>query len=251
MIRYPAKSAVLLSAALLSACSFMSKQPENGQPAVSAPEAQTLYQQGLTSYRGNQFEAALKQLDAAATSGRLKSSDEVNARKHIAFIHCAGAREAACREQFQAIMRIEPKFDLAQNEAGHPAWGPVWRSLKGALAEKQAIKQASRLMASSGQTRLVEGIKQYEDGFYNEALASFQTALANGLPALADEIRAHKYSAYVYCLTERAAMCRATFRKIFTLDPDFEMLPSENGHPAWASIYRQEKAAARRGRKIG
>lgn len=251
MIHYPSTPALLLSVALLSACSFMSKQPENGQPAASDPDAHALYQQGLGSYRSSQFDAALKQLDAAATSGRLKSSDEVNARKHIAFIHCAGAREAACREQFQAIMRIEPKFDLAQNEAGHPSWGPVWRSLKGAREERQAIKQASRLMASSGQGKLVEGIRQYEDGLYNEALVSFQAALSSGLQVKADEIRAHKYSAYVYCMTERAALCRATFRKIFTLDPDFQMLPSESGHPAWSSIYRKEKAAARQARKSG
>lgn len=237
-------SLVILSAVILTACSLVPQRQDNGQPALSSSEAQTRYQQGLASYRTTNFEAALKDLGAATSSGRLKASDEVNARKHMAFIHCISGREMQCREQFQIITQLDPKFDLAPNEAGHPAWGPVWRSTKGASEEQRAIKQAGGLLSSTAQNKLADGIRQYDDGRYKEALDLFQGAIKTGFANRADEIRAHKYSAYVYCLTKRTALCRGEFRKIFSIDPGFEMLPSESGHPAWASIYQKEKATA-------
>jgi hypothetical protein len=169
----------------------------------------------------------------------------LDARKHIAFIHCGSGREVACREQFQAILKAQPAFDLAPGEAGHPAWGPVWRSVKGAMEEQRAVKQANSTQASPSQQKLAEGIREYDAGRYREAIDALQASLKGGLAGKPDEIRAHKYSAFAYCLTQRTTLCRGQFRKIFALDAAFELLPSESGHPAWASVYRKEKAAAR------
>ncbi|WP_019141696.1 TssQ family T6SS-associated lipoprotein [Noviherbaspirillum massiliense] len=237
-------SLIILAAFSLAACSFLPSQPGNGQPALSATEVQTHYQQGLSNYRASRFDAALADLNAAVASGRLKSSEEINARKHMAFIHCVSNRELQCREQFQAILKSEPKFDLAANEAEHPMWGPVWRSVKGSAEERRAVSQASGFLASSAQNKLADGIKAYDDGRFQEALDTLQSALKLGLKAPADEIRARKYSAFIYCLDQKTRLCRGEFRKIFTLDPSFEMLPSEVGHPAWTPAYRREKAAA-------
>jgi tetratricopeptide (TPR) repeat protein len=238
------KFAVPLIALLLSACSHIPKEDSNGQPLLSHSEAQTRYQQGLVKYRESSFDDALAELGAALASGQLKSEDAINARKHMAFIHCASGRELSCREQFQAILKAEPGFQLAPNETSHPTWGAVWRSLKGAMEEKQAVQQANSITASPAQQKLAEGIKEYDVGRYKEALNALQTAIKNGLPRPAGEIRARKYSAFSYCLTRRTTQCRGEFRKIFAIEPTFELLPSESGHPAWASAYRDEKKAA-------
>lgn len=233
-------------AALLSACSPLSNVTDSGQPGVPLSEAQARYQQGLAKYRESRFDAALADLGAAVSSGQLKPVDLSNGRKHMAFIHCSNGRESLCREQFQAILKAEPKFELAANEASHPVWGPVWRSVKGAAEEQRAVAKASGFLASAGQQKLAEGLKGYEEGRFNEALTDLQNALKSGLPGRADEIIAHKYSAFIYCLTQRTSLCRGAFGKIFALDPAFELLPSESGHPAWAASYRSEKAAAAR-----
>jgi tetratricopeptide (TPR) repeat protein len=235
-----------LIAVLLTACSHFPKQADGSQPVLSYSEAQAGYQQGLVKYRDSKFDAALADLHAAVSSGQLKSSDATNARKHMAFIHCISGRELPCREQFQAILKTEPNFDLAANEAGHPAWDAVWRSVKGAAEEQRAVAQAGGFRASAAQQKLAEGIREYEAGRYNEALDALQSALKGGLPVRADEIRARKYSAFIHCLSQRTRLCRGEFHKIFSLDPAFELLPSESGHPAWASRYRSEKAAASR-----
>lgn len=238
------KLAAALLAASLAACSHFPKPADGNQPVLSYSEAQTSYQQGLVKYRDSKFDAALADLDAAVSSGNLKSSDAINARKHMAFIHCLSGRELPCREQFQAILKVDPNFTLAANEASHPAWSPVWQSVKGAMEEQRAVAQASSFRASPAQQKLAEGIREYDAGRYSEALDALQTALKNGLPVRADEIRARKYSAFVYCLSQRTKLCRGEFRKIFSVDPAFELLPSESGHPAWAASYRSEKTAA-------
>jgi tetratricopeptide (TPR) repeat protein len=247
----PRTSLVLsIAALLLTACSQFSKLANDGQSDASSPlsysEAQKRYQQGFAKYRNSHFDAALADLGAAASSGQLNLAETVNARKHMAFIHCAAGRELPCREQFQTILKIEPNFNLAANEAGHPAWGPVWRSIKGAAEERRAVAQAASIMASAAQQKLAEGIREYDAGNYKEALEALQAAIKSGLPGRTEEIRAHKYSAFIYCLTQRATLCRSEFRSIFAVDPAFELLPSESGHPAWASSYRKEKAAASR-----
>lgn len=239
------KLVALTVAALMAGCAQFARQGDSGAPSLSYSEAQARYQQGLTSYRENRFDSALADLNAAAESRRLKSADEVNARKHIAFIHCASARELQCREQFQAILKEDPKFDLAANEAGHPLWGPVWRSIKGAAEEQRAVTRASGILATAAQQKLAEGIKEYDAGRYNEALTALQAAIKAGLPARADEVRARKYSAFIYCLTKHRKQCRAEFRQIFAIEPSFELLPSEAGHPAWSSAYRRAKTAAK------
>ncbi|TFW10486.1 hypothetical protein E4K72_00675 [Oxalobacteraceae bacterium OM1] len=232
-----------LLAALLGACSQL-PQVGGGAFALSSNEAQNRYAQGLAAYRDNRTDAALNDLNAAVASGQLKRADEIDARKHLAFLHCANGRELPCREQFQAILKADPSYDLAANEAGHPQWGPVWRSLKGQAEEKAAVSRASSITATPSQQKLAEGIKDYEAGRYKESLDALQASLKMGLPTQAGEIRAHKYSAFVYCLTQKTKQCRAEFQHIFKLDPAFELLPSETGHPSWAGIYKSEKASA-------
>jgi len=238
------KLAALLLAALVAGCAQLPTQTGSGKPAVSQSEAHTQYQQGLTNYRENRLDAALNDLGLAVASGQLKAADANNARKHIAFIHCAAGRELPCREQFQAILQSSPDFDLAPAEVNHPQWGTVWRSVKGAVEEKRALSQASSANATPGQQKLAEGIKEYEAGRYKEALEALQAAMKTGLPAKADELRAHKYTAFVYCLTQKTKQCRAEFRQMFAKEPGYQLLPSETGHPAWAAVYRGEKAAA-------
>src|ERR1700732_3581036 len=148
------KFLVPLFALLLASCAqllhqpMQPTQPDGSSYSLSASQAQTRYRQGLTRYRDSRFETALGDLNAAISSGQLNLSDEINARKHMAFIHCASNRETQCREQFQAILKDDPEFNLAPNEASHPLWGPVWRSVKGAFDDKRAVTRGIGMFAS-------------------------------------------------------------------------------------------------------
>ena len=84
---------------------------------------------GLKQYEDGNYGEAAKQLQLAIGQG-LSSSNRVNAHKHLAFIHCASGRTAPCREEFRKALAIDPNLQLSAAEAGHPSWGPVFRSVK-------------------------------------------------------------------------------------------------------------------------
>lgn len=241
--RFGLKLLLSLLAALAAGCA---QSPRQGGSVTSAiPAAQTPYQQALANYRDNRFEPALANLNSAVSNGDLAPDEIINARKHIAFIHCVRKREAQCREQFQAILKIDSDFELAPNESGHPDWGPVWQSVKGAHEEQRAIARGHGILANTAQRKFAEGFEAYGAGRYRDATDAFRLALKSGLLDRDGRILAHKYAAFTYCLTNHQMQCRVEFRAVFSLDPAFELLPSEAGHPAWTTVYREELAAAR------
>lgn len=91
---------------------------------------------------------------------------------------------------------------------------------------------------------LVTGIKSYEDGDYKSAARQLQAALNFGLAGRAEQVKAHKYLAFISCVSSRLAACRDEFRKAFAIDPQFDLEPAEAGHPIWGPVFRAVKAEA-------
>jgi Tfp pilus assembly protein PilF len=84
------------------------------------------------------------------------------------------------------------------------------------------------------------GLRHYEEGRYLEAFRSLSDALDEGLP-IKERVRAHKYVAFIYCVSNRISECREEFRKAFSADPDFQLAPAEAGHPIWGPVFRSLK----------
>src|SRR4030095_16813723 len=86
-------------------------------------------------------------------------------------------------------------------------------------------------MLSPAEQELAKGIKNYEDGEYKIATKELQTALSLGLTGRADQANAHKYLAFISCVSGRPNGCREEFRKAFIADPNFDVTPAEAGTP--------------------
>ena len=84
---------------------------------------------GIRQYENANYAEAARQLQSALDQG-LAREDQVRAHKYLAFIHCVSGREQRCRDEFRAALKIDPSFELAPNEVGHPIWGPAFRSAK-------------------------------------------------------------------------------------------------------------------------
>ena len=97
--------------------------------ASSSSKGQATLNAGLKQYDDGDYQPAAKSLQSAIDQG-LGDKDKVNAHKHLAFIHCSNGRAAPCREEFRKALAIDPKMELTPAEAGHPGWGPIFRSLK-------------------------------------------------------------------------------------------------------------------------
>jgi Tfp pilus assembly protein PilF len=105
--------------------------PGKGEQELSA---------GIRSYEDGNYKLASSQLRSALDAGLTFRSDEVRAYKYLAFIDCAAGREKSCREAFKKALALDPEFELSPAEAGHPLWGPVFRSVKGEVAGKTPRK---------------------------------------------------------------------------------------------------------------
>ena len=104
-------------------------------------------------------------------------------------------------------------------------------------ADKSAV---STLTLS--QQELAKGIASYEDGDYRSAARALQAAVNFGLPSAGERARAHKYLAFIHCVSKRERPCRDEFRLALGADPTFDLAPAESGHPSWGPVFRAVKS---------
>ena len=151
---------------------------------VQATKAQITLVDGLRQFDAGEHAASAKTLASALEMG-LGDEDRATAHKHLAFIHCTAGRERQCRDEFRKALAADPATRLDAAEAGHPVWGPIFRTL-------------------SGSSALEAGLKQYESGDYAESAKNLQGAIELGVP---DKQRAtaHKHLAFIHCSCEPRA----------------------------------------------
>lgn len=244
MIRAAIVTGMLLA---LSACS--SAPMRDLQQLRWTSKGEAAFATGMQEYENAQYVESARHLQAAVNLG-LADAQRARAHKHLAFIHCASGRERLCREDFRKALAVEPKMDLTAAEAGHPVWGPIFRSMKeeprggpAALAKADASVQVVKGGAApgKGEPALVAGLRLYEEGSYDASARNLQEALAQGV-ANPERVKAHKHLAFIHCAADRQQPCREEFRKALAIDPALELAPAEAGHPAWGPVFRAVKA---------
>ncbi len=85
---------------------------------------------GVMSYEEGNYIASMAALNDVLQTKLANKDDKVSAYKYLAFIHCVSGREKMCYESFRKALALNPSFELTPAEAGHPVWGPVFRSAK-------------------------------------------------------------------------------------------------------------------------
>jgi Tfp pilus assembly protein PilF len=113
---------------LLSGCATSAGRcfQELFQPTSRGQEALAA---GLALYDEGNYASSARKLKLAIAQG-LTRQESASAHKHLAFINCASEREAQCRREFRNALALDPAMELEPGEAGHPIWGPIFRSLK-------------------------------------------------------------------------------------------------------------------------
>jgi Tfp pilus assembly protein PilF len=112
--------------------------PEARPPRTAAERSLA---DGMAKYDAGEFNAALKLFQSALKEGLTDKSDQVKAHKQSAFSLCLLRRFTQCRSEFTKIFGIDPGFDLAPAEAGHPSWAKTY------AGAKQRAKQAKEKTA--------------------------------------------------------------------------------------------------------
>jgi Tfp pilus assembly protein PilF len=123
---------LLLATLAISGCSSAPVR-EIGLDKPPPRKAEQELSTGIRNYEDGNYKNAARSLQTALDTGLTFKNDQIAAHKYLAFIHCAQEREKQCRDEFRTALELDPKFELSTAEAGHPVWGPVFRSVKSEL----------------------------------------------------------------------------------------------------------------------
>ncbi len=100
-----------------------------GADQIAPRQAERNLSAGIRAYEEGKYQIAAARLQEALDGGLAFTTDKVTAYKYLAFVHCAAGRTRECRDEFRNAFALDPAFELTKAEAGHPAWGPVFRSV--------------------------------------------------------------------------------------------------------------------------
>jgi len=92
------------------------------------------------------------------------------------------------------------------------------------------------------ESMLDQGIRQYDNGDYRIAARTIQAALDEGLTTRS-QARAHKYLAFIDCISGQQSQCRDEFRKALEIDPSMQLRAEESGHPIWGPVFKSVRAS--------
>lgn len=131
---------LLLLMPLLSGCEAVKKgfkdvtaalDPDAPRPKseIVVPTAEERLAAGVTQYEEGNYAQAQRLLQASLADGLTSRTSQARAYKYLAFIYCITDRTPQCRQEFGNALTADPKFNLTPAEAGHPSWGPVFRSV--------------------------------------------------------------------------------------------------------------------------
>lgn len=116
------------------------------------------------------------------------------------------------------------------------------QSLLATCCATVALTACAAMVPRPGDAELAAGVRIYESGRFADAAQFLQRSLDLGLDD-AERLVAHKYLAFIYCVSEREAQCRSEFRLVLAIQPAFELEPAEAGHPTWGPVFRNVKAS--------
>jgi hypothetical protein len=104
------------------------RERDRDEPVASATSDAGL-REGVALYNEGDYNGAIKRLAARDVSNGSVPT-RLAALKYTAFSYCLTSRPGPCRQTFDKALRIDPSFDLAPGEHGHPLWGPVYTKAK-------------------------------------------------------------------------------------------------------------------------
>lgn len=146
---YRSGSAAMIAALfMLSACDTIdtAKTPAAAGPASASsapapvaavpqpPAPPAALTDGIALYNKGSYSAAIKRLANGQEIWSADTAFQTEALKYMAFSYCVTSRRKLCKQQFEKALRLDPGFDLAPGEQGHPLWGPVFNQAKRSVA---------------------------------------------------------------------------------------------------------------------
>jgi hypothetical protein len=118
------------------------KPPEPvAAPEPVKPPGEVALSEGTALYEKGDYRGAIRKLTTARDALDDSTAQKKTSLRLLAFSYCVTSQKPLCRQQFNTLLKIDPSFELAKAEAGHPLWGPVFKEAKVAAAPPPAPKK--------------------------------------------------------------------------------------------------------------
>jgi len=98
-------------------------------------KAERMLDEGIRQYDNGDYKVAARTIQGSLDAG-LTSRSQARAHKYLAFMDCIGGQQNQCRDEFRRALEIDPRLELKPEEAGHPIWGPVFKSVKAGMPKQ-------------------------------------------------------------------------------------------------------------------
>jgi hypothetical protein len=105
------------------------QERETKRVAVRAT-AQAALKESEELFDKGDFNATIKKLSNTPEMFQADTDIQIAAYKYLAFSYCVTRRQTQCAENFNKAFSLDPRFELAASERGHPMWGPVYERVK-------------------------------------------------------------------------------------------------------------------------
>ena len=118
----------LMLAWLLSGCHALNSCDEGWWYSSAS---KNMLNKAVVNFEEGNYIASMAAFNEVLQAKNADADDKVISYKYMAFIHCVSGREKQCYDSFKNALTLKQSFELTTAEAGHPVWGPVFRSAKG------------------------------------------------------------------------------------------------------------------------
>ncbi|WZB67127.1 TssQ family T6SS-associated lipoprotein [Achromobacter xylosoxidans] len=122
---------LLGSSFVLAGCAGLPSAPDRAPTPQALEQLQQVRDQYSAGHYGEVIRGVARSDELAASSKAVR----IEAYKLQAFSYCVSRYAQLCEDSFSRILQIDPNFELAPNEAGHPVWGPVFQRAKSQAAK--------------------------------------------------------------------------------------------------------------------
>jgi hypothetical protein len=95
--------------------------------ASTGGAAQQALRQVREQYAAGDYGDVVRTVATSQALAQAPEDTRIEALKLQAFSYCVTHYTTLCEDDFVRILRMDPSFTLAPNEAGHPLWGPAFR----------------------------------------------------------------------------------------------------------------------------
>lgn len=102
-------------------------------------------------------------------------------------------------------------------------------------------KIADKAARAIAQSELNSLIALYNNGDFHGAIKRFGAIDDTLRPYKEMELQGLKLTAFSYCLTGHAKLCKLQFERALKLDPAFDLEKGERGHPLWQPVFDRAK----------